>query len=269
MVLDQYLSTTNGKPIMTGWPSFFPPALELLLWNLRDFPDARSLAVLRALGFRLAVIHPARWGEDRAYYERRLADRVDVLPVLARFPERALPEWERYGLGGEEVREITAGPEEPAPRACACREVDRRSYRVRASGGAEAALAVDGSPRTRWTSVDGQQGGMWFEVLLDRPRELARVEVEMSHPYGEFARYLEVAGGREAETWPMGPQRDVGYDIRLLRQLVADPGQARLRYDLRPAIVDRLRLALTRTDEGASPWSLPEIHVYETGGAGP
>jgi hypothetical protein len=266
MAFDQYLSTTNGKPIMTGWPSFFPPALELLLWNLRDFPDARSIAVLRALGFRLAVIHPMRWGDDRSYYERRLAARSDVLPVLARFPEDTHPEWQKYGLGDEEVREITAAAEEPAPRPCPCREVDRRSYRVHASGGADAALAVDGSPRTRWTSGEGQQGGMWFEVLLDRPRELARVEVEMSHPYGEFARYLEVVGGRDAETWPMGPQRDLGYDVRLLRQLVADPGRARLRYDLQPAMVDRLRLRLTRTDEGASPWSLPEIHVYETGG---
>ena len=202
MVLDQYLSTTNGKPILTGWPSFFPPALELLLWNLRDFPDARSIAVLRGMGFRLAVVHPARWGETRGFQERRLAERSDVLPVLARFPERTLPEWQRYGLGGEEVREITAGPEEPAPRECACRELDRRSYRVAASGGADASLAVDGSSRTRWTSLEGQQGGMWFEILFDRPREVARMEVEMAHPYGEFARYLEVVGGRDRTPGP-------------------------------------------------------------------
>jgi hypothetical protein len=263
MALDQYLSTTNGKPIMTGWPSFFPPALELLLWNLRDFPDARSIALLRAMGFRLAVVHPARWGADRPFYERRLAEREDVLPLLARFPDRALPQWQRYGLGGEEVRAIASSAAEPAPRECACLEVDRRAYRVDSSGGAEASLAVDGSPGTRWSTLAGQHAGMWFEVLLDRPRELARVEVEMAYPYGEFGRYLEVVGGRDAETWPMGPLRDIGYDIRLLRQLVADPRRARLRYDLRPAVVDRVRLSLTHTDEGAGRWSLPEIHVYE------
>jgi hypothetical protein len=269
MVFDQYFSMTSGKKVLTGWPSFFPPALELMLWHLREFPDARSIAVLRAMGFRLAVVHPARWGEDRAFYERRLTERADVLPVLARFPERTLPEWQRYALGGEQVLAITPGVEEPAPRECGCREVGRPAYRVSASGGADATRAVDGSPRTRWTSVEGQRAGMWFEILLDRPRELARVEVEMSYPYGEFARYVEIVGGRDAETWAMGPQRDLGYDIGLLRQLVQDPLRARLRYDLRPATVDRLRLTLTRTDDGASPWSLPEIHVYETDPARP
>ena len=34
---------------------------------------------------------------------------------------------------------------------------------------------------------------LWFEVLLDRPRELARVEVEMAYPCGEFGRYLEAS----------------------------------------------------------------------------
>jgi hypothetical protein len=264
MVFDQYFSTVHGKPIMTGWPSFFPPALELLLWNLRDFPDARSIAILRAMGFRLAVVHPARWGDDRPFHERRLSEREDVLPSLARFPERDLPEWRRYGLGGEEVRAIAPAAEDPAPRECNCREVERGAYRLEASVGL-AGLAADGTARTRWTTGSGQHQGLWFEILLDRPRELARVEVEMAYPYGEFGRHLEIAGGRGGETWPMGPLRDVGYDIRLLRELVADPRRARLRYDLRPAIVDRLRLSLTRTEEGAGPWSLPEIHVYEAG----
>jgi hypothetical protein len=105
---------------------------------------------------------------------------------------------------------------------------------------------------------------MWFEVVLDHPRRLARVEIEMAYPYGEFGRNLEIIGRRDAEDWPMGPLADIGYDVRLLRQLVSDPQAARLRYDLRPATVDRLRLLISRTDEGAAPWSIPEIHVFES-----
>jgi hypothetical protein len=264
MALDQYLSTVHGKPITTGWPSFFPPALELLLWDVRDFPDARSITILRALGVRLAVVHPKRWEADRRHFERRLGEREDVLPLLARFPDRGLAVWDRYQLGAEEVRALAPLPAEGAPRACDCVEMDRARYRVAAGTGAPAALATDGSVRTRWTSGEPQREGLWLEVILDRPRTVARVEIEMAFPYGEFARNLEVTGYRGAESWPMGPLPDPWYEVQLLRRLVHDPVGARLRYDLSPAAVDRLRLAIARTDEGAGPWSVPEIHVFET-----
>jgi hypothetical protein len=262
MALDQYFSTVHAKPIVTGWPSFFPPALELLLWDLRDFPDDRSIALLRAMGVRLVVVHPKRWGEARETFERGLAEREDALPLLARFPDRAEPGWDHYGLGAEEVRMVPGPAEDPPPRECACREVDRGHYRLKASGGTRADLAADGELRTRWTSQDPQHRGVWFEVVLDRPVDIARVEIEMAHPYGEFARDLEITGRRGAETWPMGPLPDTGYDIRLLRQLIADPVGARLRYYLRPAPVDALRLSIARTEDGAPPWSIREIHVY-------
>jgi len=262
MALDVYFSTVHGKPILTGWPSFFPPALELLLWDLRDFPDDRSVALLRAMGIRLVVVHPKRWGDAREKFERGLAEREDALPLLARFPDRAEPGWDHYGLGAEEVRMVAAHGEDPPPRECECREVDRRHYRVEASGGTRADLATDGMLRTRWTSQDPQQRGMWFDVQLDRPALVARVEIEMAHPYGEFARDLEITGRRGSETWRMGPLPDTGYEIRLLRQLIADPVGARLRYSLRPAEVDGLRLSIARTEDGAPPWSIREIHVY-------
>jgi len=263
MALDQYLATIHGKPITTGWPSFFPPALDLLLWDLRDFPDAGSITILRALGVRLAVIHPKRWESHRRFFERRLAEREAVLPLLARFPDRGLPVWNRFQLGGEEVRGIPPLAEERPPRACDCVEVERRHYRVESGFGNAATLAVDGVIGTRWTTVAPQQEGMWFAVLLDRPRRLARLEIDTASPYGEFARNLEISGYLGRESWPMGPRPDMWYEVALLRQLIRDPAKARLRYDLQPALVDRLRLTITRTDEGAPAWSIPEIHVYE------
>ncbi len=262
MAVDQYFSTVHAKPIVTGWPSFFPPALERLLWDLRDFPGGHSAALLRAMGVRLVVVHPKRWADARPKFERALVEREDVWPLLARFPDGTGTGWEQYGLGAEEVRRVAESGEDPPPRACECREIDRPHYRVEASGGTRADLAMDGVLRTRWTSEDPQHRGMWFDIRLDRPFDVARVEIEMAHPYGEFARDLEITGRRGPETWPMGPLPDTGYEIRLLRQLIADPVGARLRYDLRPAVVDGLRLSIARTEEGAPPWSIREIHVY-------
>lgn len=269
MALDQYFSAIHGQTITTGWASFPPPALDRLLWDLRNFPDAESLRILRGLGVRLAVIHPRRWEDDRRFHLRRLAEREDVLPLQARFEERSLPIWDRYKLGGEEVRLIDRPLDDRPARACACAEIPRQAYRVRANVGTLADDAVDGSTRTRWSTVGAQHRGAWFEIAFDRGRRAARVEVEMAYPYGEFARHLRVMGEEDGAPIEMGPLHDVTYELQLLKQLVRDPREARLRYDLRPATVHRIRLEIALDEEGAPPWSLPEVHVFEEAGGAP
>ena len=88
----------------------------------------------------------------------------------------------------------------------------------------------------------------------------------MTYPYGEFARNVAVTGFLGDEERHLEVQPDIWYDVALVRQLIRDPRQARLRYDLAPEAVDRLRLYVHRTERGAPAWSIPEIHVYEPSG---
>ena len=61
----------------------------------------------------------------------------------------------------------------------------------------------------------------------------------------------------------MSQVEDLPYKAELMRQLVERPTEARLRYDLEPMSMERLRLFIHRTEEGTIGWSIPEIHVYE------
>lgn len=263
--LDQYFSIIHGKPTMMGWASFVPPALERLRADLSGFPDRRSLVVLSALGVRLAVVHPRHWEDERRFYDRRLAANQAALTLLARFPERDLPTWNRYFLGGEEIYALPALPEEP-PRTCECRAIDPRGMRATASTGGDAQAALDRRRETKWTTPGGQREGQYFEITFDRPRRPARIEIEMSFPYGEFAWKPEILGLRDGQAQSIGPLADAWGEVLLLRELVTDPARARLRYDLAPGVADGIRLVLGATEEGADPWSIAEVHVYESGG---
>jgi len=86
----------------------------------------------------------------------------------------------------------------------------------------------------------------------------------MAAPYGEFAHNLEITGFLGTQRLPLQRRPDIWYEVALVRQLVRDPIRARLRYDLDPATVDRLRLEIAWTEEGTIAWSIPEIHVYES-----
>ncbi|MGE0451983.1 MAG: hypothetical protein AB7O37_07715 [Vicinamibacteria bacterium] len=264
--LDQYFASIHAKPTMMGWASFVPPALERVRYDLRDFPDRRSIVLLRALGVRLAVVHPRRWESERRFRERRLAASSGQLPLLARFAERELPSWNRYGLGGEGVYSLAALAEEQPPTACACDEIDRRRIRAAASVGRDPGAALDGRRETKWSTPGEQREGHSFELRFDRPRTLARVEIEMSHPYGEFPQNLVLLGLRNGEASPIGPVEDVWAEVQLIRHLIDDPMTARLRYDVTPSTVDGVQLVLGPTEEAANPWSIAEIHVFETAG---
>lgn len=260
---DALYSTVHQKPTVFGRPSFFPPAYELLQWELRDFPDGRSFHLLSALGVRNVLVHPARWEGRRRGRMLRLQRHETLFPLLRRFAGAQDPVWGPYRIGDEEVRAVAPLEGEGAPRECSCREVERTNLRFDANGANSPELAADGSRATRWTSGADQRGGFFFEIQLDRPRRIARVEVEVAYPYSEFARSLEIVGFDGPEGRLMGPRDDVWHLVSLVRQLVRDPSEARLRYDLEPALVDRLRLELLDPEENVPSWSLPEIHLFE------
>lgn len=261
--MEAYFATFHERPILFSKPSFYPPAMELLQWELRNFPDERSLSLLRALDVPLALVHPKRWETNRRHYLRRLDRFADAMTLIRSFADRDEPLWRRYQLGGERLYRLTPKRDVGAPRACECREIDRTTFRLEANGVTSPELATDGDRLTKWTTGEMQQKGFFFEIGFGRPRRPVRIEIEMAFPYGEFARNLTVNGyvGRRAHR--IGQVEDIAYQANLVRQLVADPTKARLRYDLEPMTVERLRMFIQRTEEGTIGWSIPEIHVYE------
>ena len=130
-------------------------------------------------------------------------------------------------------------------------------------GDEDASLAADGDPATRWSSGQGQVDGDFFDVTFDRVRRPARIELEMSFPYGEFPRHLEINAYLAGEGRRLEQRDDVWGRVALIRRLVEDPTGARLRFDVEPGEADRLRLFVDRTERGNPPWSISEIHVYE------
>jgi hypothetical protein len=261
--LDAYFSTLHRQPTLWGKPSFYPPALEVLRWDLRNFPDALSITLLRAIGVRWALVHPKRWQEGQRFAMRRVSERGDLLPFVEAFPDREDAVWAHYLLGGEQLHSLPPLESEGQPRACECREVDRSGLRVHANGANAPTLGLDGRRDTKWTTAEGQQAGHSYEVAFNRPRRAARIEIEMATPYGEFARNLEIIGFLGAQSSKVDQRPDIWYEVALVRQLVKEPMRARLRYDLQPEVVDRLRLQIAETEQGTGAWSIPEIHIYE------
>jgi hypothetical protein len=85
----EYLSIFHWKPLVNGYSGFFPPTYVQRLLDVRRFPDAFSLRVLRRDGVRYIVVHARPYGDDRAAYERILASLGESQDVanLGRFSD--------------------------------------------------------------------------------------------------------------------------------------------------------------------------------------
>lgn len=263
--LEALFATVHRRPILFAKPSYYPPAMELLQWELRDFPDSRSLTLLSAIGVRLALVHPHRFGRDEPTQLRFLARHDERFPLLERFPDRADTLWRHYALGAEELRAVPALDVEGHPRECACIPIPRETLRLSGNGINDPRLAIDGSVETRWTTGRTQREGHYLEARWDRPRSLARIEIELAYPWGEFARHLRFDGIRGQQVERLKVVEDDWYTVALVRRLAQAPRGARLRYDLEPAVADGVRLVIERTEEAVIGWSVPELHLYELG----
>jgi hypothetical protein len=261
--LDAYFSTYHGSPILFARPSFSPPAMEYLGWRLREFPDDGTVTLLQALGVRRVIVHPRRWTERQRFRLKRLARHGGPLRLEASFEDRDDPSFFRYGLGGEQILLLEPLAAEQEVRACACREIDPRTLRAEASAGRPRST-LDRDRTTVWRSGERAEEQSALEVRLERPTMLARIEIELSHPYSTFPRELVIEGGLGSVSAPIPILPDVWADIELVRQLVADPSRARLRYDLEPTLVDNVRLTAGVPEPGLNAWSVPEIHLLES-----
>ncbi len=265
-------STAHGRPILFAKASHAPPAMEYLRDRLERFPDASSITLLRALGVATVVVHPQRWraidpstavASRLAALDALVTARDSGLVLERTFGERTDDLALRFHIGGERVYRLKPLAAEGVPRPCSCREVERRALRAEVSGRVPPRNMFDRDRRTRWTTGRQQIEGDTIVLGFDRPRRVARLEIELGFPYNEFARHVVVEGRRDGQWVPLEVREDVWADVALIRRLVRDPSAARLRYDLAGEPVDRLALRITERDLAGSPWSISELHVFE------
>jgi hypothetical protein len=260
---DNYFSTFHWKRIPFGRPSFYPPALEYLLWSLSDFPSREATRLLQSLRVRFIVYHP-RMDPQSAAVVRRL-ERDPNYMFVQRFPS-AEPVAEALDLGEEVVFAVAPEVMPAAPPETALVSVPRESWKLETSSDEGARLAVDGDPETSWSSGRPQEKGQFFEIDFGEEVEVARISMGFIYPYSEFPRLLSINGYHSSHRWRRLELEEDAWDrARMVERLVADPATATLDLDLvEPHKLEKIRLFIRATNlEDALPeWRIPEIWVF-------
>ena len=267
--LYMFYSTYHWKPIVFGRTSFYPPLTGYLGWEMRNFPDADSLALLEGLGVELLVVHPNLWrpGEREARLAR-LQSFADRLELEGRFgPTRDVSQ-ARYGLGDERVYRLRHSGEIPSTsELCApTDEIAPEGFRLRGDSKSPVEWVVDRNPETKWRT-DGQLPGLKLEIDLGREETLAAVGLDLGYPHDQFPRDLTLKvrteGGNGFER--VEPRHDRATKWELVRALVEGPSSASVTLRFPQTKARHLRFWIREGKEwdySLPDWSLPELHLY-------
>ncbi|MGH9461258.1 MAG: hypothetical protein ACRD1X_08565 [Vicinamibacteria bacterium] len=262
-----FYSTYHWRPIVLGRTSFYPPAMEYLAWQLRDFPDRDSLGLLRWLGVRTIVVHPELWPEpERGRRLAALKTMGDEMRLTGVFPHLEGPDYQRFGFGGEHVYTLQGAPPEVEDLCEPRDEITTEDWAVLGSSAVPAEWAIDRDPRTRW-ETDRQIPGDSLTLNLGRTEPVAAVRLALGFPYEQFPRYLGVRARTGDGAWRPFPYRDdLATKLELLRALVENPSDAAfvLRFEPEEAGQLRFRVGGQRYDYAIPGWSLPELYVYRS-----
>ncbi len=125
-------------------------------------------------------------------------------------------------------------------------ETKPRGWTASASHNAQdAALAIDGSPTTVWSSKEAQQPGMWFQIDLGRVQVVSGLT--MASPDKDFPRGFVVELSVDGVSWREAARKDPNW-----KSLEATFGAAQARY---------VRVTQTRVPRWPVPWSISEVTV--------
>ena len=259
-----FFSTAHWRPVPIGRTSFYPPAHDLLAWSLREFPDARALAMLDRLGLRTVVLHPHVWNADERRVRLAAVEAEPRLQLLRAFDDVVPARYAAFGLGAERLYELAPGP----PAAAPCRPaapIDRTGWAVTGSGDEDASRARDGDRRTAWRTGQPQRPGDRLEVRLPAPDTVAAVALALAYPFDEFPRNLVVMVDGESDGWQRVAYAD-GPDERwdVIRELLDRPREARLvlRLPAQRVRAVRLMVGLREEDPSWPRWRVPELELY-------
>jgi hypothetical protein len=269
--LYMFYSTVHFQPIVFGRTSFYPPLTGYLAWELRNFPDPDSLALLRHVGVERVVVRPGVWPpEERGEKLMALTAYSDELLLEGRFPPLEGDPVRRYGFGDERVfRLVARNRETPVDGLCTpSDEIDPQTFTVEGDGVTPAAWAVDRDRRTRYRS-EGQLPGPKLDIIFGRPETVSALRLAVGHPYDQFPRdvTLKASLGERGPFERIAHRDDLFTKLEVVDALVDRPVEAAVTLRFPPITARRLRIWLREGkgfDYSLPDWSLPELYVYRS-----
>lgn len=111
----------------------------------------------------------------------------------------------------------------------------------------EVGRAIDGDPKTRWSTNKAREVGQWFQIDLSKPYEVSRLSFDTTGSKNDFPKKFELLTSDDGVTWS--------------KPIYTGDGKTVTTIDLPPKTVKRYFRVVQKTAQGGF-WSIHELNVY-------
>lgn len=254
LALHNYLMLYHGHRSLNGQSSWEPSVTNLVNRALAHLPDDGARRILQGVGARHLLIHGAELDTQHSNLPSRLA-------AMPQFYQHAFESGADHvftfnndtdpSLALADTRELPSG----------ARVVPSTLLHANAnleSGAADRAL--DGNPKTYWSTRRTQARGQGFELTLNEPRAVVALEIDNAWNPSHVPMSYELAVANRGATWQTVV---VEPRLRVPRDLVYAPKRFVFRAVLpAPVVASRVRLTIRQPVPGA-PFSVHEVRLYD------
>ncbi len=185
------LATRSGRrPLDQASGPHWPSVWSLLRRVPSPLDDPSDIPPLieawRQMGIREILMDPSAYDDEQTGLATLGAIRGAVDQVVG---ERRYGPFVAFALADAPAPFRTAGRLRPIPTSAFSLEASR--------GADELPFVIDGNLDTRWSTGDRQRGGEWLRLTFDRPRDIARLRLELNRETpGDYPRALRVESWR-------------------------------------------------------------------------
>lgn len=255
LAFHNYLMTLHKHRSPNGQSSWEPTVTTLTNRALARLPDDGARRVLQSIGAKHLLIHGAQLEPQR----RDLPARLAALPHLYHHA---------YDNDGHHLFTFAAH-DDPNLALVETPDLPRDAQRVapellRATAPLEpndAARAVDGDPKTAWSTRRHQATGQTFELSLSEPRRLVALEFENQWNQTHVPLAYDVAVANGDSDWQVVAEQPL---VRVPKDLVFSPKIFVFRVVFpEPTLAKRVRLTVQQPAPGAT-FTVHEAHLYES-----
>lgn len=251
---NDYIALFHKRRAINGKSSWMPPITNFYIRESRRFPSRSGTQLLKILGVKYLLLHTEEYSFQRA---EGLLQWLDAQSHEFRLAFSSGSHYVYELIGDHKGMRLRETPKLPAD----LKRVSRTDMLALASRyAAQAALAIDGDPKTRWTTRRVQQPGDSFEIRFDRETNLAGFDMhDFESPFEaplSFRVSVAQGDGRFVDVLTRS-------DLTLFRDQVFHPNSFifRVLFD-RPVKARSLRIELMG-DAAGDWWSIHEMVVWE------
>ena len=255
--LDYHAATLlHAHPIVNGgYSGYRSPLQEFLSGPPTPLADATyvgpMLGALRSLGVRYVLLHRNLYDNERA-----AAQMEDAIHAASEHVDQ------RREFGPVQAWTLKAHASQVPAAPAASSPVPSAAFTATSSASSgRLPLAFDGDPQTRWLSGARQAGNEWIELRFDRPRPVARIDLEIGRrSLADYPRALAIDAVQTDGS--VRTVHDGSVLTPLLEALVRDP--ERVRITIAVPVTQATRLRLRQTGQTRTWfWSIHELTVWE------